>query len=442
MIKYRYNTKYLLTGLLLLLSAYAFPQQKNDYVVVKGNRFFINNIPYYYIGTNYWYGGFLSNQSAGQKRVAAELDLLQQKGINNLRVLACVEGTGQINGVMRVEQPLQTGKGVFNENVLKGLDFLLAEMGKRNMKAVLYLGNNWEWSGGFLQYLNWNGEISDSVMHRKLNWDEMRDYVSKFYQCESCKKQYRQQVSLIVNRVNTISGKKYSNDNAIMAWELANEPRPMRPAANPFYVQWISEAAAFIKSIDSHHLVTTGCEGEMGTESMDVFKTIHQDKNIDYATIHIWPKNWRWFSDTAIGKDIDAINSKTISYIDKHAAAAKTFGKPLVIEEFGLPRDGHSFSLSATTMFRDAYYKTIFDKLLTSAQQQEVIAGCNFWALGGTGRPSGKQLFWQHGEDVIGDPPMEEQGLNAVFDTDASTWKIIESFVIQIKKANGIVSSK
>ncbi len=28
----------------------------------------------------------------------------------------------------------------------------------------------------------------------------------------------------------------------------------------------------------------------------------------------------------------------------------------------------------------------------------------------------------------MGDPPMEEQGLNTVFDSDISTWKIINTY--------------
>ena len=86
----------------------------------------------------------------------------------------------------------------------------------------------------------------------------MRDYVSKFYSCDACKKDYLKQVEFILSRTNKVSGKKYIDEPAIMAWELANEPRPMRPAANDAYEKWISEVAAFIKSKDKNHLVTLG----------------------------------------------------------------------------------------------------------------------------------------------------------------------------------------
>lgn len=100
-----------------------------------------------------------------------------------------------------------------------------------------------------------------------------------------------------------------------MAWEIANEPRPMRPSSIEAYKKFIHETAALIRSLDPNHLVTTGAEGDMGTENMDVFRSTHEDKNIDYLTIHIWPKNWGWFSDTAIGKSFDKVLENTGAYI-------------------------------------------------------------------------------------------------------------------------------
>jgi len=430
---YLSNIMRYLLSIILCFFIYNVIAQQADFIKVSGQQFSVGDKPYSFAGANYWYGGLLGNDTAGQIRLKKELDFLISKGVTNLRVLGGTEGKGQINGVTRVEPALQTTPGQFNEDVLKGLDFLLTEMGKRKMKAVIFLSNNWEWSGGFLQYLNWNNKIADSVLFRKLAWDEMRDYVSEFYDCEPCVSQYQKQVSLIINRTNSVTGLRYIDDPSIMAWELANEPRPMRPAVIEKYKKWIKKSAKLIKELDKNHLVTIGSEGEMGSESLNVFEAVHSFKDIDYATIHIWPKNWSWFKDTAISKDFKNIVDKTVSYIDKHAASLTKMNKPLVIEEFGLPRDLHIFTPGSSTGLRDAYYDVIFKQHLKSKQDNSVIAGTNFWAFGGTGRPSHEHLFWQTGDDMLGDPPMEEQGLNSVFDNDESTWAIIKSYSEKLK---------
>ncbi len=418
----------LLLFLTCLLSCELLPAQPADFVQIKNGRLVNRDKPYYFIGTNYWYGGLLALTPEGKERVRGELDFLVANGVTNLRVLAGAEGEGRILGNFRVGPALQPQKGMFEPGVLEGLDFLLAEMGRRNMKAVLFISNNWEWSGGFLQYLNWNGLIRDSVLSRKLSWDETRDYVSLFYRCNGCIADYQKQLKLVVNRENTVTKKKYSDDSAIMAWQIANEPRPMRPAAIAAYKEFLSNIAAEIKAADKNHLVTIGAEGDIGTENMEVYESIHADKNIDYLTIHIWPKNWAWFTGNLTADKFDTVLAKTTTYIDKHIAAALKLGKPLVIEEFGLPRDGLAFSPSSTTGFRDAYYKTIFSTWKKSARQKGPIAGCNFWAFSGKARPIPGQLFWKPGDDYMGDPPMEEQGLYGVFDSDKSTWRIIRSF--------------
>jgi mannan endo-1,4-beta-mannosidase len=418
-----------LTFFLLVLYHSAIAQPV--FVKRMGNHFMLNGKVYRYIGANYWYGGSLANTEQGKQRVKKELDFLKKNGVENLRVLAGAEGAGLVNGVERVGPPLQKTQGEFAADNLKGLDYLLAEMGKRNMKAVLFLSNNWEWSGGFLQYLNWNGKLADSVMKRKLTWDENRDIVSQFYSCDACKKAYSNQVKFILGRTNSITKKRYVDDDAIMAWELANEPRPMRPSAVPAFLKWVDEASALIKLIDKNHLVTTGSEGEMGTENMDVFMAEHRFKNVDYATIHIWPKNWGWFKDTAIAAGFENITTKTKAYIDKHVIAAQKINKPLVVEEFGLPRDGHSFDTLSTTNFRDNYYKMVFNYLLKKNENLK-LGGISFWAFNGLGRAANNTYKWQKGNDLLGDPPMEEQGLNGVFNTDKTTWDLIASYTEQL----------
>ena len=423
-----------LFGLLSVLTAWC----QGGFVKRQAHQFMLDGKPYYYVGANYWYGGLLAlekDPKKGIERLRKELDFLKEKGVTNLRVMAGAEGEGQINGVPRVTPALQPQRGKFESRSLDGLDVLLAEMGKRNMKAVLFLSNNWEWTGGFLQYLNWNGLLPDSVLRRKLTWDENRDYVSKFYSCAPCKEDYLKHVSYILSRTNKVTGKKYTDDPTIMAWELANEPRPMRLSANEAYAQWVGQAAAFIKAKDKNHLVTTGHEGEMGSESLPLFERVHADKNVDYMTIHIWPKNWGWFKGDSIEKYYPEVSTKTANYINKHIPVARKLAKPLIIEEFGLPRDEHSFDPAGPTRFREGYYAEILSFWNRSREQGDAIAGINFWTFGGAGRPIKAQVFWKAGDQFLGDPPMEEQGLNTVFDSDKSTWQLIESY----SKKSGLV---
>lgn len=229
-------------GLTLSVEASA----KSSFVTVKGHQLYLDNRPYYFVGTNYWYGsllGLVKDDRRGVERLRKELDFLKAQGVTNLRLLAGAEGSGMINGVVRVGPPLQPRQGEFSEEVLGALDLVLHEMGKRDLKAVVFLSNNWEWSGGFQQYLIWNGRVPEELRTRKLNWDEQRDVVSQFYDCAPCTEAYAKQVRLLLDRVNRYSKKRYIEDPAIMAWELANEPRPMRPAVAEAYKRWVADTA-------------------------------------------------------------------------------------------------------------------------------------------------------------------------------------------------------
>ena len=422
----------ILVSLSLTFWAFASP-----FVSVRDHRLLLNGRPYRFVGANYWYGGLLGlekDPKRGIDRLRRELDLLKANGVTNVRLMAGAEGSGLINGVTRVGPPLQPGLGKFDEHVLDGLDRVLFELGKRRMTAVIFLSNNWEWSGGFQQYLMWSGLEPSRFINDKPTWDEYRDLVSQFYSCEPCKATYLKQVDVVVSRINKLNRKRYIDDPAIMAWELANEPRPMRAIANDAYKKWISETADHIKSKDKNHLVTIGTEGWIGTQDLKLYEDIHRNKNIDYLTIHIWPKNWAWFSGDKLADGFQNVIRETDKYVAENVAVAKMLDKPLVIEEFGLPRDDIKFDTASPTNYRDKYYAHLLSFIAGQPGGNEYIAGANFWAFGGAVRSIKGQTFWKAGDQYLGDPPMEEQGLNTVYDTDRSTWKVIK------KIANAVVS--
>jgi mannan endo-1,4-beta-mannosidase len=416
--------------------AWAADAKQNDihpnFVKVKGTQFQKSGKPYYIAGTNMWYAGYLgaSNNVGDRKRLAKELDTLKSLGINNLRVLAVSEKS-DINSV--VKPATTNGFGNYDEELLKGLDYLLIELAERDMTVVLYLNNFWQWSGGMSQYMSWlDGKPMDdpNVSHK---WEDFMARSASFYQSEKAQQEFRKTIAKIIRRVNTLNGKAYVDDATIMSWQLANEPRPgnSKTTANEkqIYVDWVNNTTAYIKSLDPHHLVSTGSEGIKGSaEDEKLFVDAHASKNVDYLTYHMWIRNWGWFDKTKPAETWDSAWVKGKDYLNVHIDIAKKIGKPIVLEEFGLDRDMGAYGLHTPTKYRDKFYQQTFDLLWPRMKQGEPIAGYNFWAWNGAGRTTRSNFWWQEGDDLMGDPPQEEQGMYGVFDTDASTLAIIKGF--------------
>lgn len=405
--------------------------ESSSFVKQKNGQFVINDNPYYFIGTNYWYGAILGSEGEGgnRERLLKELDFMKENGITNLRVLVGADGiAGQ---AVKVRPTLQTAPGVYNDTIFDGLDFFMAELGKRDMHAVLYLNNSWEWSGGYGQYLEWAGKgtVPEKGVY---DWPVFVKHVAQYADCDSCHTLFLDHVKHVVTRTNKYTGKKYTEDPALMAWQVGNEPRAFSDEGKQAFAKWLKESTALIRSLDSNHLISIGNEGTMGSEGdMNLFEEIHADPNVDYLTIHIWPKNWSWIDITKITGSLDTAIIRTNEYINEHMAIAKKLNKPMTIEEFGFPRDNHKYTLDDPVTARDKYYANIFSQVVTASKYGGNLAGCNFWAWGGIGRPANE--FWKPWDDYVGDPAQEEQGLNSVFDTD-STIGVIKEYAIQLNK--------
>ena len=435
-------------------------EQPADYVTVRDGKFWVGEQEYRYVGTNFWYGAILGSEGRGgnRQRLTEELDLMQEVGINNVRVL--VGGDGREGIPSHISPKLQLEPGVYNDTLLQGLDYMMAELERRGMKAVLYMNNAWEWSGGYGAYLDWvgfegdvyssddkgtpgpDGRLTKHFDHTPVpsydGWWEYMQYVGNFVLNDSARALAANHVRYIVSRTNTVTGRPYSESPALMAWEIANEPRCFGTDSlhKARFVEWIDQQSALIKSIDPNHLVTTGSEGRNGCEEdMELFDRIHSLPNIDYACIHIWPNNWGWLgkfnqnydADKTIAADqpdpiVDCVEvacQKTLEYIDEAYSYTQKTGRPLVLEEFGYPRDRFVFTPGSPTRGRDAYYKYVFQIIRDSGK----IAGCNFWGWGGKAQV--KNVIWQPYDDYVCDPAQEEQGLNSVFACDTTTLDMI-----------------
>jgi mannan endo-1,4-beta-mannosidase len=435
----RHITAVLVSGLLVAGCGASDVPEVRPFVRVEGIDFTKGGRPYHFLGTNMWYGCNLAALAEGgdRERLLRELDLLRDLGVDNLRVLGASEGLGQHNTVW---PPLQPEPGRYDQRLLDGLDFLLAEMAKRDMVAVVYLNNYWVWSGGMAQYVSWfEGEPVPNPFLENYSWSEFMQFSARFYAHPRANEAYRSYIETLIDRENNYTGLRYRDDPTIMAWQLANEPRPGEgePGKRDFgaFTRWVGASAAYIRSLDPNHLISTGNEGLKGCiESAAAYLDIHRFAEIDYMTAHLWVLNWSWYDPIQPEDTYADAERQAVDYLDRHIAFAEQLGKPLVIDEFGIPRDDHSYSPSARTTVRDRFYSRIFDHVHANAADGGPLAGSNFWTWGGYGEASDpEEAVWRRGDDFTGDPPQEPQGRNSVFVSDASTLAILEKWADRMR---------
>jgi mannan endo-1,4-beta-mannosidase len=137
-----------------------------------------------------------------------------------------------------------------------------------------------------------------------------------------------------------------------------------------------------------------------------------------------------------------------MDYLHAHESVSRRLNRPLVIEEFGLSRDAGHCTVESDTTARDEFFRTIFQAVV-EAPPESALAGFNFWSWGGYGRAAtnttraathGPEDFkWRPGDEWLGDPGEEAQGLNSVFDVDLSTLEILRQTAQEIFCASNVL---
>lgn len=89
------------------------------------------------------------------------------------------------------------------------MDFVLAEAGKRGLKVIMVLADNWYKTNGIDNYVEWGG----SSKHQ--------DFFTSGY----IRQLYKNNIAFLAKRVNPLTGVRYADDTTIMAWNVANEAR-------------------------------------------------------------------------------------------------------------------------------------------------------------------------------------------------------------------------
>jgi mannan endo-1,4-beta-mannosidase len=403
------------------------PASAREFVRVRDRGFIIGDRPYHFAGVNFWFAMHLGAEHGGDRaRLVRELDHLHRLGITNLRIMASSEGPS--SEPQRIHPAVQEAPGRYDENQLRGLDFVLAELAKRDMRAVLILSNFFQWTGGMAQYVSWaTGTPIPYPETPGHTWDEFQNYSARFYTLDSAQKLFESYARAVLMRRNTITGVSYAGDPTIMSWQLSNEPRGFAQA--DAYVKWVDRAGAFVKRYAPRQLVSLGGEGKLAQDAVNTrFEQVSHSPFIDYLTVHIWIENWGWYDPANPAMTLDRSIGRSMGYLADHVAIARAVGKPLVVEEFGVSRDGRNYASDAPTSVRDHFLVIMLEGVQHLAAEGEPVAGANVWSWSGESIPARAGMLWRDGDPLTGDPPHERQGWYSIYDSDSTTLGIISDY--------------
>ncbi|KAF7108135.1 hypothetical protein CFC21_108664, partial [Triticum aestivum] len=257
------------------------------------------------------------------------------------------------------------------------LDYIIYEARRNHIRLILCLVNNLDNFGGKAQYVKWAQAAGANLTNS----------TDSFFYHPTIKGYYKDFVKAILTRRNSYSGIRYSDEPAIFAWELMNEPRCVSNSSGPHLQAWIAEMAAYVKSLDTKHLVTVGIEGFYGTgiaerlgyNPGDWAASFCSDfiqnsavENIDFASVHAYPDSW--LPKASMEEKLRYLSSWVDSHLNDSEHILK---KPVLFSEVGYLQhvDGNS------TVDRDILLRVVYDKIYDSARKLQAGGGALIWQL-------------------------------------------------------------
>ena len=228
----------------------------------------------------------------------------------------------------------QPSAGMMNEERFKRVDFIIASAEKYNMRVIPTLVNNWDEYGGKKQYLKWTGKPENKE--------------GLFYTDKEINNLFKNYINTVVTRKNSITGRPYSEEPAILAWDIANEPRAIN-GNNQEFILWAKDISKYLKSRDNNHLIM------IGVEKNDPMGGVCAIESVDICSLHLYLSH--------DGKELYDNLGKIKDFTDSQLDIAKKIGKPIIVGEVGVSKSENIFKqdsldliIYATDLFRGSNY--------------------------------------------------------------------------------------
>jgi hypothetical protein len=347
----RVASKLILTVALLLSALPSFRAEAQtvhteDFVERAGTKLTLRSAPYRYSGPNIeWLGleGYGPHDPMGPRYPSHfEIDDAFATAAEMGARVVRAQTMGDTVGCALCVEPEQ---GKFNDAAFQASDYALVAAKRNGIRIIITLVGDCATCslGGIGQYLAWGGKQNPQ----------------DFFTDPALIAAYEKHIGAVLNHVNALTGVRYKDDPAILAWENCNMCGIIavlmggNPSALDQISDWVEAIGQHIKQQDSHHLYldTSGI--------FRAYPKVLDNKTTDLVTFEYYP-HW----DALLGTG----EHTTAATFGRDAAAVTSHGKAYIVNEFGWDRTD---------------WKTQHDlqNVLDALAKDPSVSGDGFWAL-------------------------------------------------------------
>lgn len=345
-------------------------------------------------GMQMWYAPLLGSNDKKVhhiKRLRAELDSLKAVGVNTISILAGVDFVPSPTDSAHLTNGMLVGC-CKEERILKGLDCVLGELSKRQMKAIVTIVRQWD-----------DASQTDQA-------------IEDFAQC-------------LALRVNPATKQRLLSDPTIRFWQVSDAPYVKDQAALQPYMDWAAKQTKMMKRIGFTQPISIAYKplSPQAEANEQPIEDILSRECFDAVALSFDPMSMGWLTVGELNNGLGRIYVRFTDILQMVMRMAQAYDKPFFLTDCAYPRTAMFTRPGTNTESRDNFFSFLQNTYsdLTEGNLRTPFLGMIFKGWGGNARPSTD--LWTNPYDFTAEYPDETKGRYSIFTNDSTTIELLRN---------------